>query len=186
MATPLTPWPIQSAISVRWASSVETVLAARFGVPNAAAITASSGNADVGSSQPSRATRRADAGPCTCRERFRGRSRRGVTGRAPVDTGTSRFSCVPPPPPREPKIPQRHEWPVRFEMSVLPRVAPICRKPAGSYTPKNAWRLNAGNPLAPIRRKLNGSYVPEDDTVRTPRDIAPLEPRSSLLALSGG
>ena len=63
------------------------------------------------------------------------------------------------------KIPQRSDWPVRFEMSALPRLAPICRKSGGAITPTTPWRLYAGNPLAPIRRKFLGSYVPEDDTV---------------------
>ena len=53
------------------------------------------------------------------------------------------------------KIPQGSDWPVRFEMSVLPRLAPICRS--------TTWLLYAENSLAPICRKFLGSYMPEDD-----------------------
>ncbi|GAB2913661.1 hypothetical protein GCM10027093_60180 [Paraburkholderia jirisanensis] len=50
-------------------------------------------------------------------------------------------------------------------LSVL---APICRKPAGSYMPETTWLLYAENAPAPLCRKVIGSYVPEDDTWTTP------------------
>lgn len=51
-----------------------------------------------------------------------------------------------------------------------PLLAPICRKPAGSITPKTQWLLYAGNPVASLCRKRIGSYVPEDDNRRVELD----------------
>ncbi|MCZ2154771.1 MAG: hypothetical protein LC114_12860, partial [Bryobacterales bacterium] len=64
-----------------------------------------------------------------------------------------------------PRVEQTVLWSVRDVRQ--PLLAPICRKPAGSITPKTQWLLYAGNPVAPLCRKRIGSYVPEDDTRET-------------------
>ena len=55
-------------------------------------------------------------------------------------------------------------------------LAPICRKPAGSYMPETKWLLYAENAPAPLCRKPGGSYMAEDDTatvLKAATEIAP-------------